>query len=51
VLGSTSESGLHALSIRIIGAQKPDHLLPSLTFRITPHKWLEPQLQIQRDRR
>src|ERR671938_404013 len=28
-----------------------DHLLPSLTFRIAPHKWLEPQLQIQRDRR
>src|SRR5262249_17217655 len=34
-----------------LAAQKPDHSLPHLTFRIVPHKWLEPQLQIQRDRR
>src|SRR6476620_3381199 len=37
--------------MRILRAQSSEHLLPSVTFRITPHMGLEPQLQIQRDRR
>src|SRR5262249_56125873 len=34
-----------------LAAQKPDHSLPHLAFRIARHKWLETQLQIQRYRR
>jgi catechol 2,3-dioxygenase-like lactoylglutathione lyase family enzyme len=37
------------LSLLPLGAQKPDHLLPSLTFRIASHNRLEPQLQIQHE--